>query len=137
MATRRMQVEPDSSIGDLVRRLTDDSKRLVGDEVRLAKLEMAENVKTGAKGAMWMGVAFGVAVIAMVALTITIVAAIGRAVNGHMWVGAVVTGVLELGVGAWLIKRGLGTFGSASYTLGESRKEIQNTRAWLARERAT
>ena len=137
MATRRMQVDPDTSIGDLVRRLTDDSKRLVGDEVRLAKLEMAESVKVGAKGAMWMGVAFGVSVIALVALTITVAAAIGRAANGHMWVGAVVTGVLELALGAWLIKRGLGSYGSASYTLGESRKEIQNTRAWLARERAT
>jgi uncharacterized membrane protein YqjE len=136
VATRPVQVDPDIGISDLVRRLTDDSKRLVSDEVRLAKLEAAENLKTGAKGAMWMGLAFGVGVIALVALTITLTAAIGWAVNHHYWLGAVVTGILELALGAWLLKRGLGAFGSASYTLGESREEIQNTRAWIARERA-
>jgi hypothetical protein len=45
VAASRVQAEPDATIGDLIRRLTDDSKRLVRDEVRLAKLEIGENLR--------------------------------------------------------------------------------------------
>ena len=41
-----VQVDPDAGIPDLIHRLTDDSKRLMSDEVRLAKLEVKE-VKKG------------------------------------------------------------------------------------------
>ena len=137
MEARHVQIEPDVTIRDLIGRLTDDSKRLVRDEVRLAKLETGENLRTGARGVLWLTLAFGIGVIALTALTIALTTAIGRAANGHVWVGAVVTGVLELAVGAWLIARGVKVFGSASYTLGESREELHNTAAWLTRERAT
>jgi hypothetical protein len=132
--TRALASEPNTTIGELIGRLTDDSKRLVSDEVRLAKLEVGENVKQGAKGAAWMAAAFGVGVVALVALTIFLAAAIGRLVNGNYWVGALVTGLVEVAAGAWLIKRGVGAFGGTSYTLGESREELSNTAAWISRE---
>ena len=53
MASRSLPpIDPDVGIPDLVRRLTDDSRRLVGDEVRLAKLELQESVHTGTRGAL-------------------------------------------------------------------------------------
>jgi hypothetical protein len=124
--------EPDATIGDLIGRLTDDSKRLVGDEVRLAKLELGESIHLGARGAMWLALAFGVGILALVSATIALVAGIGRIANGNLWVGALVVGLLEAGIGAWLIVRGRKAFGTPSYTLGESREELRNTRAWLA-----
>ena len=137
MAATRARVEPDATIGDLIRRLTDDSKRLVRNEIRLAKLEMGENLRAGARGVMWLALAFGIGVIALTALTIALAAGIGRIADGHVWVGAVVTGLVELGLGAWLIKRGLTAYATASYTLGESREELRKTKEWLERERAS
>ena len=132
----RTTIDPDAGIPDLVRRLTDDSKRLAKDEIRLAKLEMRESVHVGARGALWMAVAFGVGVVALTAFTIFLASLIGRLVNGHMWVGALVTGVLELAVAAVLIKKGLGTFRQPAYTLPESREALKDTAAWVTAARA-
>lgn len=130
------RIDPDAGIPDLVRRLTDDSKRLVSDEVRLAKLEISENLHAGARGALWLTLAFGVGVVGLVGLTIFLATLIGRAVSGHMWVGAIVTGVLELGAALFLIRKGIGAFGKPSYTLEQTRESLKDTTAWVAHPRA-
>ena len=124
MAVTRFPVDPDAGIPDLIHRLTDDSKRLVTDEVRLAKLEITESVHVAGEGAMWLGVACGAGVVALVAATLLVATLIGRAVAGHMWVGALVTGLVELPVAGYLIKRGLATFKEPSYSLEQTRDAI-------------
>lgn len=130
------RIDPDVGIPDLIRRLADDSKRLATDEVRLAKLELGENLRTGARGTVWLAVAFGVGVVATSAATIFLAALIGRLVGGHMWVGALVTGLLELGLAALLIRKGIGAFREPSYTFEETRESLKNTQAWVAAQRA-
>lgn len=125
MGAQRISIDPDVGIPDLVRRLGDDSKRLITDEIRLAKLETQDSVRRAGHGTLWVAVAFGTAVIAMVAFTLFLATLIGRAAAGHMWVGAVVTGLLELGVGALLLKRGLGAFAEPSYSLEETRASLK------------
>ncbi|HEY9227801.1 MAG TPA: phage holin family protein [Gemmatimonadaceae bacterium] len=126
MATNRMRGDPDAGIRDLIVRLSDDSKRLMGDEVRLAKLELRENLISGGKGALWLGVAFGTGLVAVAMLTLLLTTLIGRFAGGHMWIGALVTGVLELVLAALLIKRGLSTFTEPSYSLEQTRESLQN-----------
>jgi hypothetical protein len=128
--------DPDAGIPDLVRRLTDDSKRLLGDEVRLAKLEIGENVRTGAQGTLWMSVAFAVGIVMMIAMTVTLVAAIGALAGGHMWIGAIGTGIIELAAAAFLIRKGIKRFREPSYTFQASRQALQDTASWVAAERA-
>jgi hypothetical protein len=129
------RIDPDTRITDLVGQLASDSKRLVRDEILLGKLEVKDSVRTGARGVLWLSIAFGIAVIALVALTITLVSLIGRLADGHYWVGALVTGTIEVGLGILLVLRGVRRFGEPSYTLGESREELRQTAAWVARER--
>ena len=136
MAAHAVHIDPDTKITALVGQLASDSKRLVRDEILLGKLEIKESIRTGARGVLWVSMAFGVAVIALVALTIALVSLIGRIADGHYWVGALVTGIIQVALGAFLILRGVGRFGEPSYTLGESREEIRQTAAWVARERA-
>jgi hypothetical protein len=124
MAVSRFQVDPDVGIPDLIHRLSDDSKRLVTDEVQLAKLEITESVHTAGHGAMWLGVAFGASVVAMVAATLLLATLIGRLAAGHMWVGAIVTAVIELAVARFVIKRGLASFTEPSYSLEQTRKAL-------------
>ena len=129
-------VDPDAAIPDLVRRLTDDSKRLVRDEVRLAKLETTESLHQSARGAVWLGLAFGAGVVALVALTVMLVALVGRLAGRHYWVGALVVGVVELVGALLLIRRGLGALKTPSYTFEESREELRGTVSWAKRVQA-
>jgi uncharacterized membrane protein YqjE len=124
--------DPDTGIPDLIRRLSDDSKRLVTDEVQLAKLEAKESLHRATRGALWMVLAFGAAVVMLVALTILVATLLGRLDNGHMWFGALVTGIVELGLGAWLVKRGLSSYKQPSYTLAETRESLKDTAHWSA-----
>lgn len=127
MGVQRMPVDPNSGIPDLISRLGDDSKRLMRDEVQLAKLELRDSLKRSTRGAMWLGVAFGIGVVALVALTLLVTTLIGRLAAGHMWLGALVTGALELIVAGVMIRRGVATLGEPSYSLEQTRKSISNS----------
>lgn len=135
--TNRVAIDPETGIPDLIRNLADDSKRLVTDEVRLAKLEMSASVKRAAKGGIWLGVAFGIGVVAAVAFTILLAAAIGRLANHHYWVGALITGLLELTVAVLLFKKATGEVTEPSYSLEATRGEAKETVRWVKREVAS
>ena len=117
----RRRATPDMTIPDLVRRLGDDSKRLITDEVRLAKLEMHESAHEAGAAAMLFAVAFGAGVIAIVAVTLFIATLMGRVAGGHMWLGALVAAVIDLGAGTLLVTKGLGAFAEPSRALDEFR----------------
>ena len=135
MAAQRVPIDPNAGIPDLIRDLNDDSKRLLKDEVRLAKLETNESIRRASKGAVWMGLAFGIGVVALVALTFMLVTVIGRLANDKMWIGALVTGLLELVVALMLIKRGARAFKEPSYTLEDTRESVKETARWVKESR--
>ena len=135
MSARPIMTDPDTGIPDLIRRLSGDSKRLVSDEVRLARIEAKDSLHRATRGVLWLTLAFGIAVVMFVALTIFLVTLIGRAVNGHMWIGALVTGVLELGLGAYLVRRGIAALTEPSYSLEASRAALADTANWAAAAR--
>ena len=130
MTARPTMTDPDIGIPDLVRRLGDDSKRLVTDEVLLAKLETKESIHRAGKGALWMALAFGAGVVMLVALTIMLATLIGQLVRGHFWLGALITGVVDLTLGVYLLKRGLTAYRRPSYTLRETRGALTDTVHW-------
>jgi hypothetical protein len=121
----------DAGIPDLIRRLTDDSKRLASDEVRLAKLELREGVHNGVRGSLWLAVALGVGVVALVAATVFLIAIVGRVAGGNVWAGALIVGALELLAGWLLVRRGLASFREPSYTLAASRESLKDTASWV------
>ena len=132
MTARSITTDPDTGIPDLIRRLTQDSKRLVSDEVRLGRIEAKDSLRRAARGVLWMALAFGVAVVMFVALTLFIATLIGRLANGHMWLGALVTGVIELGVGGYLVRRGISVMAEPSYSLEASRDALADTAHWVS-----
>jgi hypothetical protein len=132
VTARPIVSDPDTGIPDLIRRLTDDSKRLVTDEVQLAKMETKDSLHRVTRGALWMGLAFGAGIVMLVALTIFLVTLIGRLANGHMWIGALVTGLVELGLGGYFVKKGIGSFAEPSYTLEQSRSALKDTASWAS-----
>jgi hypothetical protein len=135
VAIDRISTDPDAGIPDLIRQLGDDSKRLVADEVRLAKLEMKESVHRAGRGAVQLAVAFGIGVVMLVALTIFLATLIGRLASGHMWVGAVVTGLVELALAVVFLRRGMGVLRQPSYSLAETRAALKDTAVWARNSR--
>lgn len=127
MATPVVRASPRPAITALIGRLTDDSKRLIRDEVRLAKLELGESVRDASRGGLWLALAFGIGVIALVGLTVLLTALIGHTLIGKTWAGALITGALELAVGAWLVWRGRQVLSRTDFTFGGSRAELRET----------
>jgi hypothetical protein len=125
-----MPIDPDAGIPDLIRRLADDSKRLALDEVRLAKLELRDNVHTGARGTVQLAIAFGAMVVALVAFTIALAALLGR-LTGNYWAGTLIVGALELGAAYLLVTRGLHKMKEPEYTFPESRAALAETAQWV------
>ena len=118
---QQIPLENNPGITDLAKQLAGDAKHVVAEEAHLAKLELSNSVHRAGHGAMWLGAAFGTTIVALVAFTIFLTTAIGRAVNGNYWVGAFVTAAVELIVGWLLVKRGLRDLKSAPYSLPETR----------------
>ncbi|HEX5438881.1 MAG TPA: phage holin family protein [Gemmatimonadaceae bacterium] len=137
MAVRVAPVEPNVTIPELIGRLSDDSKRLARDEVRLAKLEVGESVHVATRGAIWLAVGFGMGVIALVALTVLLAVVFGLGIFGQAWAGALIAGGIDLIVGGILLVMGISILKHTDYTLGESREALRNTAAWISREAAS
>ena len=127
MATR-VPIDPDKGLDDLVRQLAGDSKRLVSDEVRLAKIETAESLHQAGRGALWLGLAFGVAVVMLVAFTLFFATLFGRIANGHYWIGALLTAAIEVALGLWLLQKGGAILRRAPYSLPETRTTLKLAR---------
>ena len=124
MGAQRMPVDPDAGIPDLIYRLRDDSKRLMSDELQLAKLEMRENVERAGNGALWIGVAFGAGGIAKKTTTQKLATLNNRLASGHMWVGAIVTGIVEIALAVFLVKKGRAAFSQPSYSFEQTRASL-------------
>ncbi|MGH7620001.1 MAG: phage holin family protein [Gemmatimonadaceae bacterium] len=108
----RRWITRDTTIPDLVRQLGDDSRRLLNDEVRLAKLEMRDAVHETSHAAVWLAVSFAATAVAAVAATVCVATVIGRIAAGHMWVGAIVAGAIDFAAGAIVVKKGVDAFAS-------------------------
>lgn len=113
------------SVGQLVDSLTGDARQLFKAELRLARLETSESMARAGRGSLWLAVAFGVTVVALVSFTLFLATLIGRVADGHHWIGAMITGAIELALGAWFVKRGLQELARAPYAMPETRAGLR------------
>ncbi len=93
-------------------------------------MEAKDGLKRVTKGTLWMSLAFGAGVVMVMSLTVFLVTLIGRTADGHMWVGALVTGALELALGAFLVSKGLTSLAEPAYSLEASRASLADTKHW-------
>ena len=134
MSSSSTLADVDAGIPDLVRSLKDDSSRLLSGELKLARLEARESMRSGTRGAVWLAIAFGAAVVALAALTVLITVVAGR-LTGRMWAGALIAGGIELAFGALALRYGVALFQKPdSYTLEKTRAEVGKTTRWARAE---
>ena len=93
--------------------------------MRLAKLEAAESVHRAGRGALWLGLAFGAAIVMFVAFDLFFAALFGRVANGHYWIGAMLTAALDVTGGLWLVQRGLAALKETPYSFPDTRAGLK------------
>ena len=108
MASGRMRAESAATLSVMVGQLATDSKRLVSDEVRLARLEIEDGARAASRGLAGVAAALGIAVIAASAATVLVAMLLGD-LTGRLWLGALIVGAVELLVGAGIFKHGRAT----------------------------
>jgi hypothetical protein len=119
-----MQTDADAAIPDLIRRLTEDSRRLAGDEVRLAKLELHESIHVGVRGVVWSAVGLAIGIVAAVALTVLLIVGVGAVAGHNYWAGALIVGAIELLAGWVLLRRGTAAIKAPRLTAGKRAAHI-------------
>jgi uncharacterized membrane protein YqjE len=125
------QIDPNTGIPDLVRSLADDSKRLAADEVRLAKLELHDSVRSGTGGAIRLALAAAFGIVAAVALTVLLIAGVAATLDHNYWAGALIVGAVEVGVGVLALRHGVKAVRSPTYALQASREQLKDTATWV------
>ena len=98
-----------ASVGDLFKELSNDSSRLIQDEMQLARLELRQSVSTLAGAAGKVGIAAVLAIPGLLALTAALVIGIGLLI-GSYWVSALIVGVVILIVAGILAQRAVAAF---------------------------
>lgn len=125
MATTTPPRKADPSVGDLVVQLTEQTGRLVHDEVAHAKAELREDLKHAGIGA---GLAGGAGILALFGLATLLVAAVaGLALVLEVWLAAlIVAGALFLvaGVAALVAKRQVAEAGPPIRTVESVHQDV-------------
>jgi len=94
----------DEPIGDLVKRLSEQTSQLVRDEIRLAQLELQEKGKRAGMGAGMFG---GAGVVALYGVGVLIAAAVlGLATALEPWIAALIVAVVLFAVAGILALTG-------------------------------
>jgi hypothetical protein len=94
----------DASIGDLLKRLSQETSTLVRRELELAKAEATEKGKQAGAGAGMLGGAGVAGLLALGSLTATVVLALNHAMTD--WLAALIVTVIWGAIGAVLALRG-------------------------------
>jgi uncharacterized membrane protein YqjE len=92
------QEEP--SLGELLKRLSNDTGDLLSQEIALAKAELRESVENIGRGAVKLGVALMFGLTGLLALTAFLIVGLGGVTGGHYGTWALVIGVVELIIAA-------------------------------------
>ena len=126
-------VRPEPSLGELLTRLTTDTGELVRQEVALARAEVRQVGNTLARDGARLGIALGLALAGALALTAFLVIAIGDLLNNY-WLGALVVGLVLLGVGAVLARSAIADVKRRGLTPQQSVASLKEDAAWAKQE---
>lgn len=125
------QTEP--SIGDLVRQLTADSTALFRQEIRLAKVEVRETASAMTRDLIKIGVALGLALVGVLALTAFLIVALGDLMDNY-WLSALIVAVVYLAIGGILAKNAMNDMKKRQVKPEETIRTLQEDKAWAQRE---
>lgn len=121
------------SVGTLLRELAEGSTALVRDEVRLAKMEIADIGVAAGKGTALVATGAVLAVIGGLAVIAGLVMLIGDQwlPADRYWVAALLMMVITGALAAWLAKRGLALVSPSHLAPRETVTTLKEDKEWL------
>ncbi|MDQ3949797.1 MAG: YihY/virulence factor BrkB family protein, partial [Gemmatimonadota bacterium] len=121
------------SIGELFKRLSGDATHLIQQEVTLAKTELRQAGATLTRDAAKIGIAVGLALPGVFALTAFLVIGLGDLLNNY-WVAALIVGVLFLAIGGFLVNRAVADIKRRGLTPEATIETVREDAVWAKRE---
>ncbi len=123
----------EASIGELIKRLTEDAGNLVRQEIQLAKTEMSEKGRQVTKPAGMLGGAAVVALLAAGVLTAFLVLVLDEFMPS--WLAALIVGLVYLGIAAFLAKRGQAQLKQITPAPEQTIETVKEDVEWLKNQR--
>ena len=121
------------SLGDLFKRLTTDTGELVRQEISLAKAEMRQAGATLARDGAKIGIAVGLALAGVLALTAFLIVALGNLLDNY-WLAALIVGVLFLAIGGLMARNAVNDIKRRGLKPEETIGTLQEDTAWAKQE---
>ena len=122
-------------MGALIRDLADDGARLVRDELRLARLEMAELIRGVSVGGGQVAIGGVLALLGGLALLTGLILLAGdQWLGDNYWIAALVMALLLMGIALWLALRGMALLSSERLVPDETVATLKEDKEWLKRQ---
>ena len=126
-------VDAEPSLGELLRRLTTDTGELVRQEVSLAKVEMRQAGATLARDGTRIGIALGLALVGVLALTAFLILLLGDLFDNY-WLAALLVGVVLAVIGGVLAKNAVNDVQRRGLAPEQTMGSLREDAAWAKQE---
>jgi uncharacterized membrane protein YqjE len=127
--------QPDGrSLGELLKRLSNDTGELVTQEISLARAELKESVTNVGKGAAKLGFAAAFGVAGMIALTAALVIGLGHLIGEHYGWSALIVGLAETIIAGVSAKSAMSSMKPASMKPKETIETLREDKSWAKQE---
>ena len=127
------RLQPDESVGSLLKQISTDSTHLIQQEIALAKLELRQSVSAVGQAGAKLGIAIGVAIPGMLALVAFLVIGLGDLMNDNYWASALIVGIACLTVAGLLAKRAIANV-KGKLGIPETTGTLRDDAAWAKQE---
>ncbi len=124
------------SLGDLFRDLASETSGLMRQELDLARAELRQTVRQLGRDAAGLAIGGGIAGVGGLVLVAFLVAALGDLLGGEYWLGALLVGVLLVGLGVWLALAALRDAKRIHLAPEETLATLRHTQSWASAEAA-
>jgi len=123
------QRNEEQSIGELFASLARDTSSLVRQEVELARTEMTQKATTAAKQGAYIGIGGAVAYVGLIVLAFALAYLLAEFIP--LWIAALIVALVFLGIGYFLIQKGLTTLRNTNLTPQETIDTLKEDAAWV------
>lgn len=125
-------VKEERSLGSLFSELNRELQRLIQDEFTLLKSEMSNKVSRGLKDVSFL--AIGAMVLYTGVLTVVASAVFLLALAVPLWISALVIGAIVLGIGYFLVQRGMKDLRKTDFTPRQTISSLKGDKEWLKKQ---
>jgi hypothetical protein len=117
------------SVGDLLTSLVDKTGTLVRQEIHLASTEMGQKARTAVSNMGAIGMGGALAHAGVLSIMFALVLALGSFVP--MWASALAVGLLAVGIGYALVRRGLSALRGLDPVPQKTLQTLNQDKAWM------